>query len=368
MTDQPEPWAELLREIDARWPVARWRHLGVVVGCSGGADSVALVSALASLRQQPLEGDRSPPRGFLVVAHFNHRLRGSDSDDDQAFTAHLAQQLELPFRLGSAPSPVTDEASMRRQRMRFLIDAAHTLGARYIALAHSADDNAETVLHHLMRGTGPAGLAGIGSPRSIGEDLVLVRPLLHYRRQHIRRALRSRQQAWREDASNLDPSYRRNWIRHRLIPLMESEYPQAVEAIVRAIDGQRQWRQIMDRLAASWLETHQIPSIGVQTLRRDPSLEPALAIAAAQQLWKRLDWPRGAMTQTHWLRLAEILASAEPARLTLPAGVEVIASGTDLTLSRRDPEPPGENDDSGENDEQGENDEPDEKPPGSPPS
>ena len=108
-----------------------------------------------------------------------------------------------------------------------------------------------------------------------------------------------------------------------------------MEAILRAVEGQRQWRKTIDALAAAWLDEHQTQSSDAKTLRRDPSLEPAIAIAAAQLLWDQSDWPRGAMAQTHWLRLAEILVGTEPAQVTLPAGIEVVTSGSEVTLNRR---------------------------------
>jgi tRNA(Ile)-lysidine synthase len=331
----------LLNEIARQWPTERWRDLGVVVGCSGGADSVGLLCALASLRRQASQsvveeaGFNEPgsyePRGFLIAAHFNHRLRGEASEADQAFVEHLAQQLGTDFQAGAAVIPHADEAAMRSDRLQFLIDVAHARGARYIALAHSADDNVETVLHHLLRGTGPAGLCGIGSPLPIDEDLVLIRPLLSSRREQIRAALTDQGIAWREDASNLDPAYRRNWIRHHLIPLIQTEYPSGVEAIERAIQGQRSWRVMIDRSANHWLEQH-LQSVEPLVLSRDETVEPAIAIAAAQQLWRRREWPRGDMTLDHWQRIAQTIAGNQPERYTLPGGIDVVALNDHVRL------------------------------------
>jgi tRNA(Ile)-lysidine synthase len=222
---------------------------------------------------------------------------------------------------------------MRSARLKFLVDVAHAAGARYLALAHSADDNVETVLHHLFRGTGPAGLAGIGSPRAIDDDLVLVRPLLGTRRQLIRRALDDAGITWRDDASNLDPGYGRNWIRHELLPVIESRYPQASEAIGRAIEGQRQWRRVIDRLAVQWLDEHQVSFVPI-TLRRNRDADPAIVIAAIQMLWTESAWPRGEMTQSHWLRVAKTLSSDSPQRYALPGGIEVIAESDQVTIGK----------------------------------
>ena len=168
-------WEHLLTRIAAAWPPRRWRDVGVVVGCSGGADSVGLLIALNQLRQSEAEG-QPPPRGFLIAAHFNHGLRGDESDGDELFVRDLAAQFKIRSATEHTTETNRDEASMRQERLRFLQQTADAAGARYIVLGHTADDNVETVLHQLMRGTGPAGLAGIGSPRSVGQDLVLVRP------------------------------------------------------------------------------------------------------------------------------------------------------------------------------------------------
>lgn len=325
-------WQRLKGEIAAAWPPDRWRDLGVVVGCSGGADSVALLAALRELR----ESDQlPPPRGFLVAAHFNHRLRGDEADADQELVRRLADEWQLRCEIGCGSGDARDEASLRNQRLTFLTATAQRTGARYLTLAHSASDNVETLLHHLFRGTGPAGLTGIGSPRPIGDDLVLVRPLLGVSRSTIRDALRSSGQAWREDSSNTDTAYRRNWIRQELIPQIESQYPSAVDAIARAIEGQRDWRELIDRQARQWLATHRIADQPV-TLQRDGDVEPAIATAAAQLIWTEQDWPRREMNREHWLRLTETIRSSQPERYTLPARIDVIADANRIEIR-----PPG---------------------------
>ncbi len=328
-----DPWQQLLAGIALAWPPARWRDVGIVVGCSGGADSVALLTGLCRLRQSVADPVPEPARGFLVAAHFNHGLRGEESDGDEAFVRELASQQGVRFTTLRAAGSARDEASMRSQRFQFLHDTANAMGARYIALGHSADDNVETVLHQLMRGTGPAGLAGIGSPRPIGQDLVLVRPLLSVSRRSIRIGLESIGQPWREDSSNAETDYRRNWIRHQLIPLIESEYPSAVDAITRAVEGQRGWRAVIDRLANEWLAKHR-RSIDPPTLVRDLQADQAIVIAAAQMLWAELEWPRREMTREHWLRLATTIQSEAEERYTLPAQVDVVGNGETVQISR----------------------------------
>jgi tRNA(Ile)-lysidine synthase len=336
---------ELISQIRAAWPPQRFQGVGVVVGLSGGADSTALLIALAELAQSsdpcscqepavalPHQSQGClQPQGFLIAAHFNHGLRGDESDADEQFSNDLAQRLNLPFVSQRAKSLCQDEATMSAQRMQFLVDTAKQHGARYIALAHSLDDNVETVLHHLMRGTGPAGLCGIGSPRNIDADLVLVRPMLSISRESIRSALRRCGQPWREDSSNDSIHYSRNWIRHELLPLIESRYPAAVAAIDRAIQGQRTWRDSIDGLAEDWLEQHQI-EMSPTTFRISPETDIAILIAAMQMHWDRSGWARGAMSRDHWGRLAEVFQGSEATRFQLPGGVEVSCDENQVIL------------------------------------
>lgn len=341
ITQDAIPLQTLIDQVESAWPVDRFRDVGVVLGLSGGADSVALLIALTQLLQRV-----SPhARGFLVAAHFNHGLRGDESDRDEAFCRDLAASLGIDFESDKTQRSCHDEATMRSDRMRFLVQVAKRRGARYLTLAHSLDDNVETVLHHLMRGTGPAGLCGIGSPRDLDEDLVLVRPLLSVRRQAIRSAMQSAGQSWREDSSNDHTDYRRNWIRHELIPKMQQQYPVAVEAIDRAIQGQRSWRSTIDDLADRWIDENRITGAD-HRFRRFSGATEAVLVAAMQIYWTRCDWPRGAMTQNHWQRLAGVLrddqvcdgpdsdvSDPHTQRFQLPGGIDVVAYGSQLTLA-----------------------------------
>ncbi len=258
---------------------------------------------------------------------------GRESDGDQQFVQTLSQQLGLTMEVGRSEGSDSDESTLRHARLDFLQTTAQKCGARYVALAHSCDDNVETVLHHLMRGTGPVGLAGIRSSRPLGQDLVLVRPFLTIRRQQIRQALESIGQAWREDSSNTNTHYRRNWIRHELLPMIESQYPNPTDAIARAIDGQRAWCHTIDRLARSWLDQHCIRRDPVQ-LKHDRQADEPVLVASLQHLWSVNNWPQGAMSRRHWLRLSATIRQDREDRYTLPGGIDVEASGELVELKR----------------------------------
>uniref|UniRef100_UPI0035641DA1 tRNA lysidine(34) synthetase TilS n=1 Tax=Novipirellula sp. TaxID=2795430 RepID=UPI0035641DA1 len=308
-----------------------WSGVGVVIGCSGGADSVALVRALQHLRSQPAA---DPPTGFLTLAHFNHATRGEESERDELFVRALATQLELPF-VGRRSDRVDarDEESLRKMRLRFLTESAEQLGARYVAVAHSSDDNVETVLHHLLRGTGPRGLAGIRPFRSLGEDTVLIRPLRNVSRDRIRSALRSINQPWCEDSSNTSRDYRRNWIRHELMPLILSKYPDANEAIFRAATTQRDWVQTIESMAENWRAQH--VHIGdTVVIQCDGQTDATVIITAMQQLWSSLQWPMQSMSHSHWQQLYQYVSNAPTGICMLPGTIRIESIDGCVVLQR----------------------------------
>jgi tRNA(Ile)-lysidine synthase len=199
----------------------------LVVALSGGADSVALLDALVSLRKR---------RGFeLVAAHLDHGLR-PESADDARFCEELCQRLGVPIRTGHSDVRAraererrgTEDAA-RRERYLFLRRVARETGADAIATAHNRDDQAETLLLRLLRGSGRFGLGAMRA-RTRG----IVRPLLTSSRQEVLSYLEERGLPWREDATNADPRYFRNRVRHELLPYLETRFnPRIKETLAR---------------------------------------------------------------------------------------------------------------------------------------
>ena len=199
----------------------------VVVALSGGPDSVALVHVLRELE----DGGHVRLAG---VAHFNHQLRGADADADEAFCRTVAAELSLPIECGTADvrSAAREqrrsiEDTARSLRYGFLEQAADRLAADRIAIGHSRDDQAETFLLRLLRGSGPRGLAGI-LPRA-GR---VVRPLLDIPRAELRAYVAARGLAFREDATNEDLRIPRNRVRHELLPYLEREFSPGIAGIL----------------------------------------------------------------------------------------------------------------------------------------
>ncbi len=213
---------ELLKHIQTERFLRAGERVGVAV--SGGADSVALLLLLLELRKN---------LGIVLsLVHFNHKLRGKASDADEAFVAKLASKHGLDFHSASvdvAKKAKGERANLedaaRRARYDYFRSLVESGTCTRIAVAHTADDQAETVLAHLLRGTGLAGLGGIHPLAG-----PVVRPLLSVRRSELRRFLRVLKQTWREDATNRDTKRMRARIRKKLLPLLQKQFqPEIVE-------------------------------------------------------------------------------------------------------------------------------------------
>jgi tRNA(Ile)-lysidine synthase len=326
------PAATLFLEALAAGLPARSGPFPVVVGVSGGADSVALLMGLVQLG--------FPPGGRLVVAHAHHDLR-VEAAVDREFVEALAERLgaasitrQLAVRQG--PGGEGLEARARRLRYAFLADAAHECGARQVLVAHTADDQAETILHRALRGTGPAGLAGMRWSRPLADGVSLVRPLLRVSRAVVRPFLEAAGQAWREDASNADTLRARNFLRHEVLPrCVAGPYPAATAALGRLADQAAVTADALAAAAEHILEMHgSRGEHGAVVLRREGlrQLQPHLRSELFATLWRLEGWPRRDMTTTHYRRLAELLATGDHGGIDCPGGVRVTVGPTTMTL------------------------------------
>jgi len=247
----------------------------VVVGVSGGPDSVALLLALHDLSPQGQTPIRKACLAIApVVAHLNHGLRPGAAEEDQAFVEDLARRLGLPCEVGCAEVRaearalgVGIEEAARHVRRAFLAAVARRRGARRVALAHHADDRAETVLFHILRGTGVEGLAALGprAPLLPEEDVEIVRPLIEVPRRLILAYLADVGQAYREDETNLADAHTRNRLRHELLPLLRSEFnPQVDDALLRLSDQAAAAGEVLaDALDEVWRQiVREVPARG----------------------------------------------------------------------------------------------------------
>lgn len=291
----------------SEWSAFEWKDRGVVAAVSGGADSVALLRMLGRL-----EEDR--PRE-VIVAHFDHRLRAGSADDAR-FVADLAGRLGLLFDLGQADVAALAEqqgdgieAAARRARYEFLEEVADRHRANFIATGHTADDQAETVLHRILRGTGVAGLQGIHEVRPLfgRQDIYLVRPLLTFRHHELIAYLREIEQPFCEDPSNVDPRFTRNRIRHELLPLLERDYNRnVVQALLRLSETASGAQSAIDELVEDFVEEAVAFEENQVIVNRDmlAGINPHLVRELFVRIWRDMGWPQQQMGLDEWAELA----------------------------------------------------------------
>lgn len=296
----------------------------VTVALSGGADSVALLAALRAL---------APQLGVtLRAAHFHHGIRGAEADRDEAFCRALCESWGVPFRSGrgdaaafAAERGLSLETAARELRYAFLEQAA----PGKLATAHNADDNAETLLLHLIRGAGPRGFGGIPPKRGR-----IIRPLLDVTRAEILQYLSENRIPHVEDGTNAADGCLRNRVRHRILPLLCAENPRFVEAAGRAMRLSRAEDEYLSGLAAK-AEAACRTDAGYSVsalLALDPVLRSRVLLGLLRSL--RLDSP----TAADEAALEALIQSPNPsACATVSGGVRVCRSYDELLLNPPQP-------------------------------
>jgi len=196
----------------------------VLLAVSGGADSTALLYAMHALKTENIVG------ADIICVHINHQLRPVDAQLDEDFVIARGRDLKLTIttkRLDvcgfAQKNKLSIETAARMLRIETLLNIAKAGNCNYIATAHHKNDNAETILHRLVRGTGFRGLAGIWPTRLFADDIRFIRPLLSVTRDEIIEYLKKRNLKWRRDHTNADCTYTRNFIRHRLLPVLQQD-------------------------------------------------------------------------------------------------------------------------------------------------
>ena len=338
------------------WPPMEWRDSHVLLAVSAGPDSVAMLRAVSALK------DREGGDGKLFVAHLNHHLREPDSDIDQQWLKNLCATMELPLEVGHADVNARAleqgdgiEAAARAARYEFLQTAAGRLGARFVATAHTSDDQVETVLHRLLRGTGLAGLSGMGRIRLLSSSAILVRPLLGMRRQTLLEYLACLQQDYRIDLSNFDPRHTRSRLRHELLPALRQDFnPQVDLALLRLSSQAREAQQLIDALATDLVEQsvefepardRLISEVGLSAVLVRVRIEgtplahqsPLLLREVFKTAWIRAGWPLQSMGYQEWERLAGLVGpGGESSPVNLPGNIQASLSGGLVVLKRLD--------------------------------
>ncbi|MBM4004161.1 MAG: tRNA lysidine(34) synthetase TilS [Planctomycetes bacterium] len=329
------------KQLADAWPIAGQKDEGVVLAVSGGADSIALARAFLALRGEP---------AGCLIAHFNHQLRGQESEEDLQFVQEFATRYRFELEVGTPPgvgSNVTVDASRRGQglenlarqvRYQFLHATARRRGFRYVVTAHTADDQLETVLHRIVRGTGVGGLAGIPGVRRLSEAVSVVRPLLQIRRDTLRDYLRQITQPFREDSSNLDGRFTRNRIRGSLLPLLERDFGTEVGASILRLAALATETQdlVSEHAAQLGRRSVRVGVDGVRIRRDELRNQPPLVVREMLiQLWKSHAWPRQQMNRSAWEQLEQLIRNGEPgSRQIFPGRISLTVDDDLAILSR----------------------------------
>lgn len=303
----------------------------VVVGVSGGADSMALLHLLLGLNE------KMDWRLGLHVAHLNHALREDQADEDAAFVQAAADSLSLPCtietrdvaKIAREESGGLEEVG-RRQRYTFFERVCLRADAKIVAVGHHADDNAETILHRILRGTGLRGLAGIPQSRPLtpGSEIRIVRPLLGLRKQTLIEFLGDHDIAHREDRTNTSLEPMRNRVRHVLLPMIEEQVnPQVRDALIR-LGEQARWlgdylRETVHKTFETLIisRTDQEVTLNVEALARKSRIVQTEIVRLA---YTSFGLGEQDLSFANLVSVVDLIAATESGkRATLPGGMTV---------------------------------------------
>jgi tRNA(Ile)-lysidine synthase len=316
----------------------------VAIACSGGADSVALLCVLAELREE---------LGIVLsVAHFHHQIRGAEADADQQFVERLAAELQLELYSGSGNAPQhasqrksSLETAARELRHQWFAELTQKGQTDKIATAHTLDDQAETVLMRILRGTGARGLAGIAPSHKAKH---LVRPLLTTSRGEVEAYLKTKGQPWREDSSNLDLGHTRNRVRHTLLPLLERDFNPAIRQTLADLADVAQaendyWNNELSALLPRLIHEGRPSRSGRSSsseaqgvLALDLSALRSLPLAIQRQVIQRTVQRLGISLEFKHIQQLTALAEHEKpgAKLALPDGLVANRTARELQFSK----------------------------------
>lgn len=305
----------------------------LIVAVSGGADSVALLDLLATL----------PYYSFrLIVAHLNHLLRGSDSDADERFVQTLATHYGLPCEVSrvevrtlAQTQRLSLEEAGRLARYTFFEELRQRYGASAIAVAHHADDQAETLLLRLVRGAGTSGLSAM-APRTAQ---AVIRPLLSVSRAELRQHLASHGLTFREDASNQDRSFLRNRVRHELLPLLTSYNPAIAERLAATAGLLGEDERLLEQLTQQTWQRVAIEGNGWVALQRVQLQEQpaAMRLRLYRTAISTVSGDLRRIERKHCLAIDRLLLAGQTGgRIALPKRVTALLSSEQLLLAPRE--------------------------------
>ena len=335
----------LQNRFERSFPPEEWLGRCMILAVSGGPDSIALLRFI-------VDATSRSERSRILVVHVNHHLRGGESDEDARFTNENAQGHGFPCRILDGSLLTTEsihgslENAAREKRYAILLEQAESWGARYVLTGHTADDQAETVLFRLVRGSGLRGLAGIPRVRPFG-PAALTRPLLSFFRKEILDYLESLGQDYRLDRSNGDPRFRRNALRHGVLPLLQAQVSgTAAIHLSRLADLARECDDfVQSQVSAAWPRV--VTETTAESLRLDVTelrrLHPFLIKEVLRTAWRHHGWPLREMAYRRWTELLEMVCEAAPPTTrksltrSFPGNILAVREGGYLILRRAMP-------------------------------
>jgi len=291
---------------------------GIVIGVSGGADSVCLLHLLNACKEQ---WELS-----LYVLHVHHGIRGEEADEDAKFVEMLAADMDLPFYLVRENVPelakkqgMTVEEAGRKCRYEWLEKYRKEMGAACIAVAHHQNDQAETVLFQLFRGSGARGLAGMPVKRD-----AIIRPLLFAGREEIENYLHEKQLSCREDQTNQETIYTRNKIRHEILPLSREINKKSVLHIVQASEKLADWQRFIEKIGEQAYrrivtEGERVCFLAVEDFVKEDSVIQGEVL---RRIFEKIIPGAKDVERIHYEKVTELLGAQTGKKVHLPKGME----------------------------------------------
>ncbi len=315
-------------------------HAGdrLLVACSGGADSMALLHFLHHEQKR---------LGVSVAAvHVNHMLRGEDADGDRLFVESFCKERSIPVYATNIPIPEILEAEQgnmqavcRRERYAYFKEAMLESKSSKLVVAHHADDQVESILMALIRGSHDTGMQGIIRCRPFGNGL-LIRPFLSITRADILEYLQANNQEYREDSSNKKDSYTRNRMRHHVVPLLRNENPKIAEAVMHYTEKVQADEELLDSLAEKALQDVLVEKqsdlwkININTFQNKPlALQRRIILLLLKYLYKDTIIIQ---SYTLWNSILKLVQTTDGnATIDLPKGAKAIRQYGDLILVKQ---------------------------------
>jgi len=307
----------------------------ILVGLSGGTDSVALLHALSTLKEEFVFS--------MHIAHLDHMFRGEESVGDRRFCEGLAKKMKLEMIYKEINVPqiakekgISPEEAGRQERYGFFKEAAKAKGIKKIAVAHNKDDQAETVLMRVIRGAGMLGLGGM-SPVKDMQGVKIIRPLIETSRQEIEDFIKDEGLQFRQDSSNEKLIFTRNRIRRELIPYLEKNFNANIkEVLTNMAENLRVENEFMEKFSNRKLKSSSKIKNGqvLIDLKRFKAQPEAVRKRVLRAALRQIKGDLRRLTYQHWKELEQLIhVRPVNSKVDLPSGVDVVKHKNSISLS-----------------------------------